>query len=37
MPPQQKRQYWQAQLQAQGDSGLSKAAFCQRHGFRYRL
>ncbi len=34
MTPQQKRQYWQAQLQVQADSGLSKAAFCQRNGIR---
>jgi hypothetical protein len=34
MTPQQKHQYWQAQLQAQEDSGLSKAAFCQRQGLR---
>lgn len=34
MTPQQKRQYWQTQLQTQADSGLSKAAFCQREGLR---
>lgn len=34
MTPQQKRQYWQSQLQAQADSGLSKAAFCRRNDIR---
>jgi len=34
MTPQQKRQYWQSQLQAQADSGLSKATFCQRNDIR---
>ena len=32
--PRRRREYWQRQVEAQGQSGLSQAAFCRRRGLR---
>ena len=32
--PRRRRPYWQQQVEAQGQSGLSQAAFCRRRGLR---
>jgi hypothetical protein len=32
--PRARREYWQRQVEAQGRSGLSQAAFCRRRGLR---
>ena len=32
--PRRRREYWQRQVEAQGQSGLSQATFCRRRGLR---